>query len=317
LALFSKETSAGYFLVCSAIAVVANSPRRNLRSAILKALPVATLFFSLFCLYYLIRVVAGGNGPRFAAETPTSFHFRLNLLINHLQLLGTIIVPFSSALLAKLIIKREVALVLLFLLVSAALLYPVWIGIRNSNKRKLIHLALLLLLLSFYPVALMNHVAEVYSYNSAAFWTIIAGVGYISAMETSRSRLARDSIVATLALFLLISGYSTMQKCRMMTAVGDRAAHLLEQISTTVSHNPNCASFAFIIKDKTDVVYSHYYVADYYTFRAMRGHLADYCRRPTTKIDIFAASKDNSADLAKFEQCYDLTADNPRLLATH
>jgi hypothetical protein len=118
-----------------------------------------------------------------------------------------------------------VAATLLFLLAVAC---GLWLA---RERYRAFLLCLVLFMIGLLPMIMLNHVSELYLYNSMPFASALVGVGLGRCLELSRKNRAAHSAVIGLVLLLFTSHIIGVErKALLMRRNGERADILLSQI---------------------------------------------------------------------------------------
>ena len=86
-----------------------------------------------------------------------------------------------------------------------------------------------LLLASFFPIVIIKHVSELYSYNSLLLLSIIVGAA-VAKLYQLNSWIGRFIIVSLFAIFIVGNMVSVSQKAKAMKENGNRALKVVEDI---------------------------------------------------------------------------------------
>lgn len=127
----------------------------------------------------------------------------------------------------------SIADIALLLLATGAVMGVTGYGLWHCREHcRMLGMMALFALLGMFPSALINHVSELYVYNSFPFFTMLMGVGFGHTWELIRSKRGR---VLLFSIGVLVLGLSYIAAISQKTALayrnGIRARALLEQLA--------------------------------------------------------------------------------------
>lgn len=233
VSIFSKESSLG-FLLSIVIVVLFNMKKpssfsfRKIFAAILPFLAVTLVYVALRSL--IIKVEPADR---------YDIAIGLNILKNFGMLVFATVVPASTVSIVEGL--AESRFLILVIIVGATLLFIgmalYGLGLSPGRERSLLVSALGLT--SAFPMILMKHVSELYTYNLIPFISILVGVGVgflLRKLRAHKSKIAIIIIFVTVISMGHVLGIQT--KAHLMKRNGDRASSLLVQIGSYLTRVP-------------------------------------------------------------------------------
>lgn len=257
LALSSKEATSAFFpiLVCAVLFCEYRSGR--LWPWTKKAFIEAAPFTIIFLAYLTVHSAIGANSPSFGSGV-YNFDLGLNLPRNLLLDLLDLTVPVSTVQTFEAFISGETATLaviiacsLLFFLTVA---YGLWLR-RNDLK---IAAAIIFLLGSAFPMVLLNHVSELYVYNSMPFFSVLVGIGIGAVLESAGHHRFKQVIAACLGLMLVGHVAAIREKTLLMRENGRRASTLVAAIGTYINQVPPKGSLLLVNPASREIEYAVY-----------------------------------------------------------
>lgn len=154
------------------------------------------------------------------------------------MLLFAALVPYSSvSYFVALKNGHLVAPAVVTLVTVAVAVVTLW-GCARSGRRPILAVLAVLSVLALFPMAALNHVSELYAYNSLPFIAMLTGGGWGEVLRSAGSRF-RVTLVRVLLAILFVSHVAAdQQKATLMKRNGDRALELMNQIPFWLSQVP-------------------------------------------------------------------------------
>jgi hypothetical protein len=227
LSVFAKETSASFLLLSLGMLLIAKGFMIKHGVVFRRFIMPGVPFIVIYALYLSIRSALGLPGGQFGYD---DYDFRVgeNVVVNLALLLFQAFLPYSSV--ETFVAAQTGAYMKLFVtIVSAALVIgAVAYGHWRMQKLSVSLMLCFLMLGSFFPVFLLNHVSELYVYNAmpAVAMLIGTGIGY-PIMSPSRSR---GTLIACVLGLLLSHVVGVRDKTQLMKTNGDRISKLLKEV---------------------------------------------------------------------------------------
>lgn len=254
LALFCKETGVAYVAVIGFILLLAGgseSRRRTVRSFVPFVLAAACYVF--VWSQVVDREIAYGAGTGDIRVGP-------NVPVNAACFLLAVSTPVSSVDVYVALKSQDTAAFGSYLTATAAFVCLVLTGLAASGApRRLIGLLALLVVVSWFPSLLMNHVSELYAYNAMPFVCVLTGIA-LGAVTRPGDRRRRVRVVGTAAVIALFASHcvAVSSKVRLMHAAGERASALRRQIERYIPLLPSGGRLVLINPDSDEIEYSIY-----------------------------------------------------------
>jgi len=230
ISLASKETSVAFGPMVFCFFVIRNR-RLPWGGRLLRSIVEVLPFLALTLLYIWVRSAIGLSQPSGNVEGGYGFSVGVNVLRNLAQFLFAAIVPASSVTAFTAVKQRELLLLGVIVLGSLLFLGAVLYGLRRSGRGSVLAVMLLFSLLGLVPAIFMNHVGELYLYNSMPFISVLVGAGLGALLERSMGSRPVFAAVAAFLVVMAISHIVAIQsKASLMMLNGRRAAMYLPQI---------------------------------------------------------------------------------------
>lgn len=265
VSLASKETSVGFAPMIGVLILLryykAPGPLLNrlLRIA-LEFLP----YLILLLLYMWFRSSIGASQPAFGTEG-YSFRIGVNVPLNLLQLGTASVVPISTVTVFDAVQHHDLFLLILVAAGSILFVGLIALGLRLRENRRWLGFIGFCGLAGTIPPLLLNHVGELYLYNSLPFIAVIVGIGIVGAFERTRG-IVRWGIVAFLMLFSVLNLNAIREKGVMITENGVRARRLLEQIAPYITAMPQNGYLLLVNPPTDEIPYSVYRMPGFRVF---------------------------------------------------
>lgn len=237
LALLSKESGISFFpIIVLAIVVLDKKPGRyamDWKRAVAEAAP----YFAVLLVYLVSRVALSANQPAFGAAR---YQFRIgsNVFVNLAEDLFALAIPASTVAAFEAIQARDTALLgaiaasaLVFLAVVG---YGLWLRRRDAR----IYVIAIFLAGSAFPMVLMNHVSELYVYNSMPFFAALVGIGIGALWERAGSAAARGALAGAMVVLIASHVVAIRGKAVLMRTNGDRASALFREVGAYIPRVP-------------------------------------------------------------------------------
>ena len=230
LALISKETSTGLFLSITFLSYVMPVDERftvRIKQTLLKVLP----YIVCFAIYWLLRLNAGSVSPA-VGNANLSIGLGINIPINFGLFFFQSILPVSSMAVMKALHYREYILLSMICIFTALFASAIGYGIVRSQRRKIILGLCPIIFCSWFPALILNHISELYAYNSLFYIGMIFGIAaeYYWLEVSKRSAIAFAGICLVILAAGITNAAGIDEKASSMKIQGDRAAIFLPQI---------------------------------------------------------------------------------------
>jgi len=231
LSLFSKESSTSFFFMLLGILLLRHLAARRsglrLSRTILQWLP----YFIALGLYCGIRCLTPARQPALGSDR-YDFHLGLNVVSNLAMLAvgATILISSVTGVLG--VMSRDPGMVTLVASSCLLLTGVVGYGLWRSNERFTILAIMSMAVISFFPMAMNNHVNELYVYNSMPFVSILIGIGLGTAVERCSVQPRKADLYVILILLVMASHVvACNKKISLLRHRGERAAKMINTIT--------------------------------------------------------------------------------------
>jgi hypothetical protein len=111
--------------------------------------------------------------------------------------------------------------------------------------------------MGFVPALLLNHVSELYAYNSMPFFCLLAGLSFDRLFALCAAGASRRNVLAGLTcLFVLVQAGSVEHKVSLMKTRGEEATDLLNKIAPIAAGVPRNGTLLLVSSDSAECRYS-------------------------------------------------------------
>ncbi len=258
IALLFKETTSSFLPLLLCVVALINYRKFSLRGVITRSFVMAVPYICVFLCYLGVRALVGANSPSFGPGG-YQFHVGTNIIINVLMDLSALVVPLSSVTVFEKLIERD--LMTITVIATATLLFVAVIGYGLWLKRRDWKPAVVFVLMlgSLFPMVLMNHISELYIYNSTPFFSILAGIGLGAALECLQARRYVASALGGGILLLFASHVAAVRdKALLMQENGERATMLLDRLAPYFDQVPQNGALLLVNPRSSHAEYAVY-----------------------------------------------------------
>lgn len=238
LSLFSKETSVSFLPMAAVVALLANLRITRSSLAVKKAI-VDLLPYALAAGVYLAaRSVIVGSQPTFGSGR-YNFHVGVNIIRNLVMSGFALFVPVSTVTVFSWFKSGALVVLGVIGILTLAFFVLVALGLWYTNRPGVTFLMAGLALLGLFPTALLNHVSELYIYNSMPFVAVLVGIGLGQLWLLLRAKRAGHAFLMLMVCALMVSHIVAVRsKAQLMDYNGQRAAALLQQVNSFADNAP-------------------------------------------------------------------------------
>jgi hypothetical protein len=259
LALLSKEASVSFFPMLLCMLLLQNKTADRNAVAVKKFIGEAVPYGAVLAVYLTIRWLAGAQQPGLG---PARYQFRigLNIFKNFALDLFALTVPASSVTAFEAFNAGDAARFGLIAACSLAFLCAVAYGLVLCARRdKKIIVAAIFLIASSLPMIMLNHVSELYVYNSMPFFSVLVGIGVGALWENYKRSPVRHAVVALFIVMLASHVMAIRDKASLMRENGERAAVWIREIGPYMDRVPKNGELLLLNPPNNRVVeYSGY-----------------------------------------------------------
>jgi hypothetical protein len=280
LALLGKETGISFLPM---LLLVYFFHRRE--ASLRRFLWLASGYGAVTVAYLWVRMYAGARQPSIGT---TWYHFSvspLNAITHEAMLFFAALTPVSTMELFFASADRNWTLIGSSVVVVLAIVAVLCWGAYHGGRLKLLIWCAVLGVLSTLPVVALNHVSELYSYNTVPFIAGAVSVGFSGAAEGGGSHRARRWLL-TLAIIGLLTaqGLSARAKTLAMEATGAEARRLTPAVLRAVAEVPPGGCLVLRSARGPERHYSVFRVRGPKVFLHAGGGLARLAGRPDVRI---------------------------------
>ncbi len=278
--LASKETSVGYLPIVGLLLLALNRGPSAFSKRFVRAVVQGLPFLAMTVFYMWFRASIGLSQPSGGGGT-YGFSVGLNVVRNAAQFLFAAILPASSADAFVAVTNREMLPLALMvggsLVFLAVVVYGLWKGGRHRSYLLLGVFAIA----GLFPAMLMNHVGELYLYNSMPFISVFVGAGLGTLVARSAGRRGMSILFGAFLLGLVISHTVAIhRKAQEMVANGRSARRLLGELMPYVKQMPPNGRLLLLNPPNTRPEYSVFLLNDFGVFRWGEHVLGQEAGRP-------------------------------------
>jgi len=286
LSLLSKETSVSFLPMVGIFFLAKNWRLRKAKDIIVRTTIEVLPFFILTLLYMAVRSAIGLSQPTGGSGT-YGFSFGFNILRNLAQFLLAAILPASSASTFVAIKTGEKVLLAAILLGALIFLALVLYGLWRTGRRRSFLPMLLFTLVGLFPAMLMNHVGELYLYNSMPFIAVLVGAALGTLFERSRSSSAARGAFIGFMIALVASHVVAIQmKAASMRENGSRARRLLGELMPHVQQMPADGHLFLLTPPGGPPEYSVFLMNGFSVFKWGVHAIPQEAKRPDVTVEV-------------------------------
>ena len=302
LALFSKETSFGFFVSLSLLVGMWGFHARHYPSGAVRAAPYLIPYAACTLVALGVRGWVGGRGPTFGfGRYDLQFGFN-NIAENVMSTVAGWAMPFSTAQVYLAIQGGHVwSVALMAAGTSLFIVFVTWGVWRSVHLQRCASLTLLTMAIAALLPVMFMHMSELYLYNSMPFISIIVGTGLGTFLERMRSKAPQRrvaGIVMMLAIAVLLSAhaFAVRQKVSLMKRQGERAAELLQKITAHAKHLPPGGQLVLLEQPSEEPKYSVYVMHGFDPIREGTRYVKEMSGRPDIQVDLYSTADPKALD---------------------
>jgi hypothetical protein len=309
LALASKESSTSFFIIIMMLIswdCLRSDYRHKLVTLAVRVLP----YLVVAAVYFAQRSFVIDNPPAFGSGK-YNFRLGLNVAQNLAQFGFSALVSASSvSVFTSLAQGRLVFLAGAIggtLLLMGAVARGIWI----SGQRARAGLMALFAVIAMFPMAGLNHVSELYTYNAMPFISVLVGLGLGSLIGASKSRASRILLWVLFAVLLISNAGAIREKAQLMRQNGERSAVLMQQIVPYIRTLPPHGELLLVNPPQDIIEYSVYHIRGFNIFRDARHRIKLEASREDIRVRII--NFEDFAENSLSEKTIALTSDRDRV----
>jgi hypothetical protein len=225
--LLFKESGVSFFAPAVGLIAVARGIPRILRPNPV-AFREAAVFVAVTILYMAGRRLIGAAQPSFGGAR---YHFGLgvNIVENLAQLGLAMFLPASTVDAFTAMATRDATALAAIGTASAVLVVVIVVGLWRASSWRMVGVLAAGAVALCFPIALLNHISELYAYNTMPVISLLVGIALSSLLTGGVA--ARAVAGATLVLLLVSHVTATQRKAMLMARNGERATALLAQVT--------------------------------------------------------------------------------------
>ena len=310
ISLFSKETSVSFLGSIFIIIFIRYYKFGNMKIFTKRIIQSAFPFVIILLLYTIVRSLVVDVHPSFGPDR-YQFNISANIIKNVVMYFIAAITPFSTVSLFTAFKMGNIVMISIFAFITTVFWTAVVYGLLNHNNRNIIILLGILAIISSLPVVLLNHVSELYVYNSMPFVAIIMGVGLGTLYERIRMRGLKRYLFISILLLFVMHITAIQGKASLMSYNGKRASELLEQVLPFVGRVPTGGNLFLLNPQSDEVKYSVFLINGFSFLDCGFYRIKQLSRRDDITIKIIETS--NLKQIEKESNSLILKLDNEKV----
>ncbi len=297
LALISKETSSGLSLAIAFLAF-AIQPKQNFSLRLKRASLIVLPYALCGIVYWILRMNAGSASPSFGDEH-LSLRLGMNIPMNIGLFFFQSILPVSSMTLMKALHYKEWLMLTGILFFTAIFIAVIGYGIRKSSHKSLVKGLCIIIICSWIPAILLNHIGELYAYNSIFYIAVIFAIGaeYYIKMFVLRSKQIFVAAILLLIAVGISNSIGVNEKASSMKIQGDRAAIFLPQIISFAKKMPSHQWMYLVSPKDTSFEYSMFAIHGFRVSGLSDSLVRFFSERPDVRV--YPGDSSECAQVAK------------------
>ncbi|MDP4220125.1 MAG: hypothetical protein Q8896_06780 [Bacteroidota bacterium] len=295
LALLSKETSSGLALGVAFLCYTFSKKENvagKIGDSIIKLVPYGICVLA----YWLLRSNAGAISPTLG-NANLSLNLGANIPINIGLFMIQSVLPISSMAVVKAFQYRDHLLLALIFVLTSAFTLAMFFGAIRSGRKKLALGLVVLLFFSWFPAILLNHIGELYAYNSIFLIGALFGIAF----EYYRTSFSKRPVILGVSLLMIIVAFTNYsgveEKASSMKEQGDRAAIFLPQLISLAQKMPQNEWMYLAGPKDTSFYYSMFRIQGFRVSALSDSVVRFFSGRPDVRV--YVADSASCAKLAK------------------
>ena len=287
ISLLSKEASVSFFPLLLFIILANKLETNSTKNVSTKKLLIALIpFVAILFLYFITRSLIGTSQATIGSGR-YNFYIGTNIIKNLITFLFALFIPGSSVGAFVAFKTNSIVTFVMFVIGSLAFICCVVYGLWHvKEERKIIAIAGFMIC-ALFPMALLNHVSELYIYNAMPFLAVLVGVsGGEIAEIVKRKRWLRKPVIIVLVLFILSHIIAIQGKILYMKSNGERAASMISQLGLFVDKVNENGHLILLNKLSREIEYSGYLMKDFNVIRYGEHRIKKIYNREDITIEI-------------------------------
>lgn len=258
ISLFSKESSLSFLLIFFAAIALYDFQPGDLKKNIRKLIVYLSPYVIMLLIYLSARYFAGGRQPASGKDEAYAFIFGKNIISNYALSVISSIMPFPNEVMFEWIKKNDYLSLLapgiIIIIFTAVVIY----GLIKSGKKKLILSMIIFFFLSLIPMIFLIHIRELHSYNSAAYVSVLVGIGAGTVIEQTgkNGRWKKVFVISFMAFVFITEIVSIESRISKMKSNGEKAWILIDQIIPYTKYVPENGKLILLNPVNDQIEYS-------------------------------------------------------------
>ena len=256
ISLLFKETSIPFLLLILFVILLinreSNEKGKRVRKISLEFLP----YFCIIIFYLVVRSLVVKSQLTYGTGY-YDFYIGKNIIKNITLFIFQSFLPFSSAAVFTLIKSSSLINLLLIVAATFIVFFLTIYGMWHSGKKGILVIVGVFAVICLFPAAFMNHISELYLYNSMPFISILIGVGFGCFFEKAKKNKISNRFLIVIIYAVFISHIiSVNSKALLMKKNGRQATELITQIKEFSGKIPANGTLLLINSDENTLRYS-------------------------------------------------------------
>jgi hypothetical protein len=238
LCLLSKETAVSFFVQ---VLVLLGFSRARKRTSTIRSIIVGAFYSLTVLVYWIIHASLPLRNASFG-YAPYDLYPGLNVFSNAVQFAVSLFSPLSTVSVCRAFFYKDIVFLLFTGLVLLLVISLSISGTVKSRQKRIFIAVPILGLTGFFPLVLMNHVSELYTYQFAPFFSIIIGIGISHFITGTRQNPIKNLVVLIITAFFFAGNiYAVEKKIVCVKKNGKQAASLYTQLAPIIKQTPQNA----------------------------------------------------------------------------
>lgn len=286
LSLFAKESSASF--LAGIILLLLFFGRKNISRSqrFIDIASGAMPFLAATLLYMIMRLAAHSKLPA-VGQGRYDFYPGLSVVKNAGLLILNCLLPYSSVdLYLAALAHHWLILLASGILISLLVFLLARVMLQYRLDRRVLLLACMVLV-SVFPAAAMNHVSELYSYNTMPFIVLLVGIGLGDIIDWMKIGRGAGNIALLFAeLLLFLNAISVYEKTALLDHTGKRTEIVVQQIAIFAPKVSPAGSLFLVNPPMHEPQYSMFLSHDFFIVIQGDRRINELAGRPDINVKI-------------------------------
>lgn len=291
LSLLSKETGYAYVGLIVLTIILCNykyySPYCVIRRIAIQTVPFILVAGACYALR--LSVV---EAPTLIGEERYNFYPGTNIFANIAKFGLSMSLPWSSVDMYEALESGDLSAGAPALIATLVFLCGVIMGLIRSQQRSLMFVIGIFMVFAMFPMAGLNHVGELYTYNFMQFASILFGIGLGRVYKCCSSlNICRRLAIACIGLLFTAHISANIAKVHYVVKNGEMSERLLAQLKSQCAEIPINGRVTLINPPADRPQYSVYALDGFNCLRYGEHRIAQLCGREDITVEILQAEE--------------------------